>query len=290
MRRKQLYIRQQGRDIQQGEQLIAAGVRLSPDHLLLLAENGSQQVKVYRRPRVAVICTGSELVKSGEQLLPGQKISSNGILLASLLQVENCRVVQSLTVGDDAEMMMSRMQQVLGKNTPDLLISTGGMGPGKYDLMEQIVARLGGRVIYNRLKIRPGKATLFAMIGNTPFFALPGPPPAVRLLYHELVAPGLQRLQGALKEDTALGGLVDGVLAEAVDIRRTDHLALKGAVAGVRDGRLYVRAAGKLEPINAIMHLPCKGDGKTKRGQREKNQRVKVRLVAPLAAENGSNE
>ncbi|MCI5209293.1 MAG: hypothetical protein D3910_10980 [Candidatus Electrothrix sp. ATG2] len=76
---------------------------------------------------------------------------------------------------------------------------------------------------------------------------------------------------------------MDGVLTEAVDIRRTGHLVLKGAVAGVRDGRVYVRAAGKLEPINAIMHLACtKGDGKTGPGKIERNQWTRVRLVGPL--------
>ncbi|MCI5126440.1 MAG: molybdopterin molybdenumtransferase MoeA, partial [Candidatus Electrothrix sp. AR5] len=178
--RKQLFIRPQGKDIRQGQQLVAAGARLCPDHLLLLAENGAQEIQVYRRPSVAVVCTGSELVQSGETLLPGQKISSNGILLTALLQREYCHLVRSVTVGDDAEMIISRIQQVLAQDKPDLLITTGGTGPGKFDLIEQVVARLGGNPLYNLLKIRPGKSTLFAIIGTTPLFARPGPQPAAR--------------------------------------------------------------------------------------------------------------
>ncbi len=296
--KKQMYIRHQGKDIKQGQQLVAAGTRLSPDHLLLLAENGSQEIWVHRQPRVAVICTGSELIKSGGKLLPGQKISSNGVFLAALLQQKGCRLVRSVTVGDDADMIISRMQQVLTQDKPDLLISTGGMGPGKFDLMEQVVARLGGRPVYNRLKVRPGKATLFALIGNTPIFALPGPPPAVRLLFHELVVPGLHRLQGVPGNDITFSGLtsnglVDAILTEPVGIRRTGHLVLKSAVATLCNGRLQVRPAGKLEPINAIIHLVCKAGEKAGRGKIGENQRVKIRMVGPLvslAAGNGVNE
>jgi molybdopterin molybdotransferase len=150
--------------------------------------------------------------------------------------------------------------------------------------MEQVVARLGGRPVYNRLKVRPGKATLFALIDNTPLFALPGPPPAVRLLFHELVVPGLHCLQGLPENNITSSGLVDAILTEPIGIRRTGHLALKSAVATLCNVRLQVRPAGKLEPMNAIMHLACKADGNNGRGGIEKNQRVKIRMVGPLAS------
>ncbi|MCI5166998.1 MAG: molybdopterin molybdenumtransferase MoeA [Candidatus Electrothrix sp. GM3_4] len=288
--REQLFIRPLGKDIKQGQQLVAAGTQLCPDHLLLLAENGSQKIRVHRRPRVAVICTGSELVKNGGTLHLGQKISSNGVLLAALLQQEHCRLVRSVTVGDDTDMIITRIQQVLAQDKPDLLISTGGMGPGKFDLMEQVVARLGGRPAYNSLKVRPGKATLFAMIDNTPLFALPGPPPAVRLLFHELIVPGLHRLQGLPKNNLTSEGLVDAILTEPMGIRRTGHLALKSAVATLCDGCLKVRPAGKLEPVNAIIHLVCEADGKSGRGEIGKNKLVRVRLVGPFFRGRGKQD
>ncbi|CAK8723172.1 Molybdopterin molybdenumtransferase [Candidatus Electrothrix laxa] len=288
--RRQLFIRPQGKDIRQGQLLVAAGTRLCPDHLLLLAENSTQAIQVYRRPNVAVICTGSELVQSGETLLPGQKISSNGILLAALLQREHCHLVRSITVGDDAEMIINCIQQVLAQDKPDLLITTGGTGPGKFDLIEQVVARLGGNPLYNLLKIRPGKSTLFAIIGRTPFFALPGPPPAARLLFHELIVPGLHQLQGLLNEDLASRGLVDAILTKPVSIRRSGHLSLKSAVAFLYDGRLQVRPAKKLEQTNAIMHLTCKKEEGSERREIEKNQMVKIRLIGPLVPANWINE
>lgn len=303
--REQLYIRLQGQDIRQGQELVAAGTRLCPDHLLLSAENGTQEIQVYQRPGVAVICTGSELVQSGEALLPGQKISGNSVLLAALIQQEHCRLVRSITVRDDADMILSRLEQVLAQDTPDkpdLLISTGGTGPGKFDLIQQVVARLGGNPRYNLLKIRPGKSTLFAMLGKVPLFALPGPPPAARLLFHELVVPGLHRLQGLPDETVSSRGLADALLTEPVHVRRNGYLSLKSAVATLCNGRLQVRPAKKFERMNAIMHLTCPADGKgeengegngegeTGREERAMNQLVKIRLVGPVtscAAENG---
>ncbi|MCI5224857.1 MAG: hypothetical protein D3924_19860 [Candidatus Electrothrix sp. AR4] len=138
--------------------------------------------------------------------------------------------------------------------------------------------------MYNRLKVRPGKSTLFGMIGNTPFFGLPGPPPAVRILFHELVVPGLNRLQGLREDNTDSSRLVDAILAEPMSIRQTGHLGLKGAVAELSDGQVQIRPARQLEPINAIMHLKAGERGTNEREQLNTNHRVKARLIFPLNA------
>ncbi len=289
LRREKLYIRPQGQDIKQGQCLVAAGTRLCSDHLLLLAENGSQQIKVSRCPRVAVVCTGSELIRSGEKPLPGQKVSSNEILLASLLQEQGCTVVRSIRVKDDLNTTVEQIEKILVQDTPDLLITTGGTGPGKFDLIEQAVGSLQGSPLYNLLKIRPGKSTLFAMIKGTPLFALPGPPPAVRLLFHELVIPGLHCLQGITRANLGLVDLVDAVLTEPVRLGRSGYLSLKTARATVCDGQIQVRPTKRMESMNAIIHLVCpteRQSGQNRGGEIEKNQWVKVRLIRPLV-ENG---
>ncbi|MCI5150690.1 MAG: hypothetical protein D3916_15120, partial [Candidatus Electrothrix sp. MAN1_4] len=247
-------------------------------------------VKVHRRPRVAVICTGSELIRTGRVPLPGQKVSSNEVLLASLLQEQGCCLVRSTRVQDKLKAIVEQVEEILEQDKADLLISTGGTGPGKFDLMEQVVTGLQGSPRYNLLKIRPGKSTLFAMIDNTPLFALPGPPPAVRLLFHELIVPGLACLQGLAKTKFAdpgfcagfCAGLVDAVLTEPVRLHRTGHLALKTAKATLSDGQLQVRPTKKQESMNAIMHLACTNDGKGGPGEIKSNQLVKVRLIRPL--------
>ncbi|WP_446010354.1 molybdopterin molybdotransferase MoeA [Candidatus Electrothrix sp.] len=285
LRREKLYIRPQGQDMKQGQCLIAAGTRISTDHLLFLAENGVQQINVHNCPRVVVLCTGNELIRAGQKPLPGQKISSNEILLASLLKEQGCTLVRSIRVQDDLNVIIELVKKVLAQDKPDLLITTGGTGPGKFDLMEQVVSSLHGSPLYNLLKIRPGKSTLFAMINGTPLLALPGPPPAVCLLFHELVVPGLDCLQGVATTKQFFTGLVDAVLAESMKLSRTGYLALKAARATLCDGQVLVRPAKRLEPMNAIMHLASPMERKKRQvGCREikKNQRVKVRIIRPL--------
>ncbi|MBW2328567.1 MAG: hypothetical protein JRF04_02945, partial [Deltaproteobacteria bacterium] len=156
---------------------------------------------------------------------------------------------------------------------PDVIITTGGMGPGKFDLIEQVFAQVGGTVVYNRLQVRPGKFTLFGTVEKIPFFGLPGPPPAVRILFHELIVPALNRLQGC---ENGSRKLVDAVLERTLSLKQTGHFNLKGAVVRMVDGHMLARPAGRMEPINAIMHLE---GGRTDAKQGES---VKIRLVESL--------
>jgi len=249
--RKQIFIQKIGSEIKKGRLLVPSGMRLLPEHLLMLTENGCSEVAVSRQPRVAVICTGSELVTAGETPRPGQKISGNGVLLPALIEAENGQCPWTVTVGDEVELITGRIRDILCQN-PDMIITTGGMGPGKFDLMEQVFASLGGELFYNRLRVRPGKFTLFGLLNQVPLFALPGPPPAVRLLFHELVSPALQVLQGRVN---VMRPLVRAKLVSSLSLKRTGHLSLKGGVAALGDKGLQVYPAGRMEPITAIMHL-----------------------------------
>jgi molybdopterin molybdotransferase len=139
--------------------------------------------------------------------------------------------------------------------------------------MEQVFSRLGGSLVYNSLKVRPGKSTLFGMLDRIPFFGLPGPPPAVRILFHELIAPALNRLQGLAAGNQLLP---DALLTEPVSLKQTGHLYLKGAVAAIVAGQLQVRPARRLEPINAIIHF--QEDQQTV----QTGDLVKIRCIAQL--------
>ncbi len=269
----QPFIRRLGSDVQKGDLLIAAGTRLQADHLLILAENSWLELPVYKQPQVAVICTGSELVEVGAIIQPGQKISGNGVLLSALLQTNGATCPWSITAGDQVATIVKQVRQLLNTpDRPDMIITTGGMGPGKFDLMEQVFSELTGTVVYNRLQVRPGKSTLMGFVEQIPFFALPGPPPAVRILFHELITPALNRLQGCKKKSTT----VSAILEEAIPLKQSGHLSLKGCLVRLVDGRLQVRPAGRMEPINAIMHLDNKG------AVADKGTVVEIRLIDPL--------
>lgn len=245
------FIRCRGRDLPVGRVIAGKGKRLLPDHLLLLAENRRTEVEVHRRPGVAVLCTGSELVRPGQRMRQGQKISGNGVLLRALIREAGGEILRVQTVSDATAEIKTAVEEILALR-PDMILTTGGMGPGKFDLLEQVFVRLGGEMLYNSLQVRPGKSTLYGKLAGIPLFGLPGPPPAVRLLFHELVAPALSRLHGVRRP---LGPLVKARLLESISRGKSNHLSLKGGVALVRESTLYTRPAGRLEGMNAILHL-----------------------------------
>ncbi len=271
LRSSQTFIRRRGRDLKTGRVIAGSGKYLMPDHLLMLAENGWTTIPVHRKPRVAILCTGSELVTPGQRLRQGQKISGNGVLLQGLIQEAGGECIQVTTVSDSIEAITKQLERLLSL-APDLIITTGGMGPGKFDLLEQVFTRLQGELLYNSLKIRPGKSTMFGLLTGVAFFGLPGPPPAVRLLFHELVAVALYQLQGMRRP---IPPLHKARLLEPVTGGRSRHVNLKGGIIVFDDTTLCVRLAGRRDGVNAVLHL---------RGRKRSlaaGETVNIRLVAP---------
>lgn len=268
----QTYIQPTGSEVKEGKLLVPPRVKLLPDHLLMLAEDGVSEVTVTKTPEVAVVCTGSELVEMGKVCHPGQKISGNGVLLQALLAAENVKCCCAVTVADRLELITQNICQALDQGA-DMIVTTGGMGPGKFDLMEQVFANLGGTIVYNRLRLRPGKYTLMGFVRQRPFFALPGPPPAVRLLFHEMVVPALRSLQGAQEK---LAPLVSATLMHTLSIKRTGHQSLKSGFARLINGSLQVYPSGRMEPSNCSIHLP------QERHTAEYGEQVQVRLFGSL--------
>jgi len=251
LRRRERFIRRRGSDLAAGRVLVRKGQVLAPDHLLMLVENGYASVEVFRRPAVEVLCTGSELVSPGGRPGAGQKISGNGILLSALVATTGGTCSGTAAVRDQVDELVAVLGERIAAR-PQMIITTGGMGPGRFDLVQEVFARLGGRTIYSRLRMRPGRSTLFGLVGDIPFFGLPGPPPAVRLLFHELVAPALRRLAGMRR---AVPSAVPARLQGEIRLARAGRMNLKAGVARLERGQLLVRGAGRTDAVNAILLL-----------------------------------
>lgn len=247
------FIRKRGSTLAAGRVLVPQGRSIRPDHLLSLGENNYTVLPVFRRPLVTVLCTGSELVTPGTRARRGQKISGNSLLLGGLLAECGAESFDQGTVRDQVDDIAGALTACLAAQ-PQLILTTGGMGPGKYDLMEQVVARLGGIILYRALQVRPGRATLFALLDNVPLFALPGPPPAVRLLFHELVAPALWKMQGRRR---VYPRPLRARLTDTVQIKKCGRLNLKGAVLSLEKGLLQARPVATTETMNGILLLPA---------------------------------
>lgn len=246
------FIRARGTDLAAGQTIVQAGTKIEAQHLPLLAESGLAQVSVVAGPELAIICTGSELLDTLDTPETGQIIGGNRFLLAALIRSGGAASRDLGLVADNCDRIVATLKEAL-HGPAQGVITTGGMGPGNYDLLPQAFATLGIRPVYTALAVRPGRSTMFGLYRGKPIFALPGPPPAVFLLFHELVLPALRAMQGLRRP---LPQLVRATLTTPILLKKTGLLNLKGAVVRLNGKTLTARPTGKNEAANAIIHLP----------------------------------
>lgn len=187
-------IRRRGHDLARGGVVLAAGTRLQPQDLGLLASLGRSTVEVYRPLTVALLNTGDEVVAPGTALAAGQLYDSNSFTLAGLLQRLGLRVLKGGIVRDSAEATRLALQDAAAR--ADCIITTGGVSVGDADHVRQAVEQLGTLALW-KLAIKPGKPFSFGTVGACPCFGLPGNPVAVFVTFAVLVRPFLLKMQGA---------------------------------------------------------------------------------------------
>ncbi|MBU0485999.1 MAG: NTP transferase domain-containing protein [Proteobacteria bacterium] len=246
------HLRKTGATLKKGRVIIKKGELITPDHLAIMASSGVNQALLYQQPRVALLCTGSELVNPEMTLKTGQVVSSNRFLLTGLIQQENCLPIDLGIEIDKTQMIVKKIKNALNKNV-QMILTTGGMGPGKFDLMAEVFTELKIEMIYQSINVKPGRTTMCGSLGQTIFFALPGPPPAVRILFTELVRPALRRILGHKK---LWQESYRARLSEPLTIRKKGILNLKGGIMHREKTTILVRAAHGAEAINCIIAVP----------------------------------
>ena len=268
------FIRKTGSEIAQDEKLVAAGAALRGGHLALLASCGLQSVSVVARPSVGYACTGSELTAAIEGLEIGQKVSSNSFHIEGLLASVGAYPNNFGVIRDSKKELLDLFAKVRSTEL-DVMITTGGMGPGKYDLVERAFVEAGGKVVFNSISMRPGKSILFGVLGRTVFFGLPGPPHAVRTLLNTLVGPALLAMQGA---KGSWPKKVQAHLQHQIKVKRNNVLRLKDGVLTMEEGNCFVRFAGELEVGNCFILLP------TGKSNYTEGELVEIHLAIDLCA------
>jgi molybdopterin molybdotransferase len=186
-------------DVHRGETLLRSGAVLRPAIVGLLAFVGKSQVQVYRRPRVHVLCTGTELVNPWETPAVGQVRNSNAYALVALLSECGADARYCGVVADNSATLSSALEDA--REGADMLITTGGASVGERDLVKFVLEDMGVDFEFRRAAMRPGKPFAFAMWGTLPVCVLPGNPTAAFVCFHEFVRPAVLGMAGRTKTE-----------------------------------------------------------------------------------------
>lgn len=186
-------VRLAGEDIRQGETILKQGRRLTPPDIGLIASMGIGEVKVKRRPRVALLSTGSELHSIGKPLGVGGVYDSNRYTLHAALKRLSVKVMDQGTVPDDPELLTEAFTRAAA--AADVVISTGGVSVGEADFVKGVLSSIG-TVGFWKVAMKPGRPLAFGTIGGTTFVGLPGNPVSAIVSFYRFVLPLLEKKMG----------------------------------------------------------------------------------------------
>jgi molybdopterin molybdotransferase len=188
-------LRRAGEDLRAGAQALEAGRRLSPVALGVLASLGRAEACVGRRPRVAVLATGDEILPVGAPWREGATYSSNTVTLCALAEQAGAEALDRGVVPDDPAEMERRLGAALV--AADVVLTTGGVSMGDRDHVRGVAARLGVKELLWQVAMKPGKPTYAGALGQRLLIGIPGNPAAAPVVFLSFVAPALLRMQGA---------------------------------------------------------------------------------------------
>jgi molybdopterin molybdotransferase len=229
-------------EIKSGETVLRAGEDINAAMIATLASFGYAQVKVGRRPRVAVMATGSELVDVDQKPGRDQIRDSNNYTIAAYASLAGATVERWPLAGDDTAELKKQIKQAAEKS--DVLITSGGVSMGVYDLMKTALKELGAEIFFERVALRPGKPTVFARLGNTLVFGLPGNPVSVTVTFNLFARAALRKMQGAKQP---------GLIEETAVLAR--------AVKGSADRESYLPAILRTDEKGTLLAEPLKWGG-----------------------------
>ena len=221
----------QGQQLARGEVSVGSNLVLGPQQISRLACLGKARLEVYKRPRVAIMVIGDELVALGKRVAKGKEVASNCYLLSALVTEAEARPIFYGVVPDNKRMMVKLFRQT---KDVDMVLSSGGASLGDKDLTGQALNELGAQIKYREVAINPGRRHIFALYRGRPLFGLPGSPLALTVVFEQLVRPGLLKMGGrralfrplisASLTHSVKGRLGEATFREAVVFRKGSRL------------------------------------------------------------------
>lgn len=255
---KGMNVRYKGEELRKGKKVIQSGTTITPATIGILAGFGKQEVKIYKKPRVSIIATGSELAAPGSDLSSGKIYDSNSVMVHAALLQMGIRPVFAKKLDDQPKKIKQLIDHAM--HASDLVILMGGVSSGETDHVRPALKELGVETLFWKVSQKPGKPIYFGKKGDTLFFGLPGNPAAVFTCFYEYVYPAIRCSMGFREPCLDAKFLpVQG----AIEADPEKALFLKAKVGSSR-GRSMVTALGgqsshmisSLQGANGILVIP----------------------------------
>ena len=232
------HIRFAGEDVRCGEIIVSSGKLVRPAEISMLASCGKATVWVHRRPQVAILSTGDELIPVGETPSRGKVVDSNGIALAA--SVRECGATPVI-LGIARDNPASHIEKMTEGLRADVLVTSAGVSVGERDLVRQTLTGLGVRQLFGGVDIRPGAPMWFGLKDKTPIFSLPGNPVASLIVFEEFVRPAVLRMMGHRR---VLKPTVRAILQDSVR-KKPGKIRLMRVRLELVDGKRLAYSAGE---------------------------------------------
>lgn len=186
-------VRKHGEDIKKGDLVLHKGTALNSAHIGLLASMGKSKVRVARKPKIAILATGNEVVDIGKKLTAGKIRSSNTYTLYGQV-IDSGGIPKNLGIAKDTPSQLTK--KLMQSLDCDLILTSGGVSVGDYDLVKDILLKLGTNIEFWKVAMRPGKPMVFGLIKGIPVFGLPGNPVSSMVSFEIFVRPAIEKILG----------------------------------------------------------------------------------------------
>jgi molybdopterin molybdotransferase len=188
-------LRATGEDVREGDLILRAGTEVGAPEIALAATQGYGELSVYRKPKVVILSTGSELVEPGTRALsPGEIFDSNSFALLAQALEAGADASRMVAASDDADALRAAMEEAL--TSADVVVTSGGVSVGQRDLVKSTLLELGVEQVFWGVKLKPGKPVFFGTRGDARFFGLPGNPVSAMVCFELFVRPALMEMMG----------------------------------------------------------------------------------------------
>jgi len=232
-------IRPAGVDFSKGDMLVKAGERLHELHGAILAAANVPEVSVRRRPKVALFSNGDELREPGAELEPGENINSNHFALTALAEQWGGEMTNLGCAADQENVVKSFFEKAQGA---DIILPIGGASVGDYDFVKPAFVAAGGKIVFEKIAVKPGKPTWFGIFGDARVIGLPGNPASAIVCAALFMQPLVRRLAGEAQD--AAVSFFTARSETPLSANGGREAYLRGEIVAESDGPLRVRAAG----------------------------------------------